>query len=72
MKIYHFYVFFCKNIKTLTVNYSGPFSPLIIDVTPFQAQTKRVVSIWELDPVFDLEQRFFFLVKDVHEFGENS
>ena len=71
MKDSHFYVFFAKNAKTLTINNSSPFSPLIIDVNPSQIQTKRVVSIWELDPVFDLEQGFLFLVKDVHEFGEN-
>ena len=70
MKDSHFYVF-CKKCKTLIINNSSPFSPLIIDVNPFQAQTKRVVSIWELDPVSDLEQSFLFLVKDVHEFGEN-
>ena len=57
--------------KTLTINNPSPFSPLIIDVNPSQIQTKRVVSIWELDPVFDLEQSFLFLVKDVHEFGKN-
>lgn len=68
---FSFYVFFCKYAKTLTVNNPSPFSPLIIDVNPSQAQTKRVVSIWELDPVSDLEQSFLFLVKDVHEFGEN-
>ena len=62
---------FAKNAKTLIINNSSPFSPLIIDVNPSQIQTKRVVSIWELDPVYDLKQRFFFLVKDVHEFGEN-
>ena len=67
----HFYVFLQKNAKTLIINNSSPFSPLIIDVNPSQIQTKRVVSIWELDPVSDLEQSFLFLVKDVHEFGEN-
>ena len=71
MKNSHIYVIFCENVKTLTVNYSSPFSPLIIDANPSQAQTKRVVSIWELDPVSDLEQSFLFLVKDVHEFGKN-
>ena len=71
MKDSHFYVFLQKNAKTLTINHSSPFSPLIIDVKPSQIQTKRVVSIWELDPVSDLEQSFLFLVKDVHEFGEN-
>ena len=62
---------FAKNAKTLIINNSSPFSPLIIDVNPSQIQTKRVVSIWELDPVSDLEQGFLFFVKDVHEFGEN-
>ena len=71
MKDSHFYVFLQKNAKTLTINNSSPFIPLIIDVNPSQIQTKRVVSIWELDPVSDLEQSFLFLVKDVHEFGEN-
>ena len=71
MKNSHIYVIFCENAKTLIINHSSPFSPLIIDVNPSQIQTKRVVSIWELDPVFDLEQSFLFLVKDVHEFGEN-
>ena len=70
MKNSYFYVF-CKYAKTLTANNSSPFSPLIIDVNPSQIQTKRVVSIWELDPVSDLEQSFLFFVKDVHEFGEN-
>ena len=71
MKVSLFYAFFCENAKTLTINNSSPFSPLIIDVNPSQIQTKRVVSIWELDPVSDLEQSFLFFVKDVHEFGEN-
>ena len=68
---FSFFRVFAKNAKTLIINNSSPFNPLIIDVNPSQIQTKRVVSIWELDPVSDLEQSFLFFVKDVHEFGEN-